>query len=52
MAKKRIGIIGASGYTGNELLRLLAGHGATLMEARLSYAARELIARPIPADDG
>jgi N-acetyl-gamma-glutamyl-phosphate reductase len=27
MAKKRIGIMGASGYTGSELLRLLAGHG-------------------------
>ena len=25
-AKKRVGIVGASGYTGTELLRLLAGH--------------------------
>ena len=25
-AKKKVGILGASGYTGAELLRLLAGH--------------------------
>jgi len=47
MAKLQVGIIGASGYTGSELLRLLSGHprveiGAVTSESNAGKPVREI----------
>ena len=43
---KRVGIIGASGYTGAELLRLLAGHS----EFEVEYVTADTSAGTLVAD--
>src|SRR2546423_12829540 len=49
-----VGVLGASGYVGQELLRLLAGHpGASVVFATAESAAGELALghRPVRPDD-
>jgi len=53
-ARVPVGVLGASGYVGQELLRLLAGHpGASLVFATAESAAGELVEgrRLVKADD-
>jgi N-acetyl-gamma-glutamyl-phosphate reductase len=47
--KTRVAIAGATGYTGQELLRLLARHPAVSITAAMSSGASGGSARPLPA---
>ncbi|MEE8406322.1 MAG: N-acetyl-gamma-glutamyl-phosphate reductase [Acidimicrobiia bacterium] len=47
--RRSVGVVGARGHTGSELLRLLAGHPGFAVE----YAgSRELVGQPVPEIDG
>jgi N-acetyl-gamma-glutamyl-phosphate reductase len=47
--KSRIAIAGATGYTGQELLRLLGRHPAVSVTAAMSSGSASGLARPLPA---
>src|SRR3954469_17246451 len=48
-AAARVAIAGATGYTGQELLRLLARHPAVTIAAAMSSGQAGSTARPLPA---
>jgi N-acetyl-gamma-glutamyl-phosphate reductase len=48
-AKARVAVAGATGYTGQELLRLLGRHPAVAITAAMSSGATAGAARPLPA---
>src|SRR3990172_12714557 len=47
--KSRIAVAGATGYTGQELLRLLGRHPAVSVTAAMSSGSASGSARPLPA---
>jgi N-acetyl-gamma-glutamyl-phosphate reductase len=48
-ARARVAVAGATGYTGQELLRLLGRHPAVAITAAMSSGAAAGMARPLPA---
>jgi N-acetyl-gamma-glutamyl-phosphate reductase len=49
VAKARVAVAGATGYTGQELLRLLGRHPAVAITAAMSSGSAGAAARPLPA---
>jgi N-acetyl-gamma-glutamyl-phosphate reductase len=47
--RARVAVAGATGYTGQELLRLLGRHGGVSVTAAMSSGAAGAAARPLPA---
>src|SRR5581483_5978872 len=48
-ARARVAVAGATGYTGQELLRLLGRHPAVSITAAMSSGTAAAAARPLPA---